>query len=53
MVSQDLDVLYRPWHVDVLASLFFRDHIDCICNIWHGPEQLGLAGALGDPGFRW
>ena len=24
----------------------FRDHIDCIYNIWHGPEQLGLSGAL-------
>ena len=28
----------------------FRDHIDCICNIWHGSEQLGLSGALGGRG---
>ena len=27
------------------------DYIDCICHVWHGPEQLGLSGALGDPGL--
>ena len=31
--------------------IFFRDYIDCICHVWHGPEQLGLSGALGDPGL--
>ena len=34
-------------------AVLFRDHIDCICNIWNGPEELGLSGALGGPGFRW
>ena len=28
----------------------FRDHMDCICNIWHDPERLGLSGAIGGRG---